>query len=268
MMAEGGPPQYNKRPATVLSNVEVGRSSYMMRVKATDGELLEYQPGNVLAFEIRDSDEEWLKGPYTVSRCDPTEGTFDMCYRVVGNKSEIFKSAKIDDTNVQFGGKFKVPILEGVVADEVERFVGVSTGVGIGPLLGFAEQALSNDVNYKIDLLPHFRMEDDVCFRDTMDDLVKQYPGRFSWTPVLSKDRTDGQYLNTFFPRPVTDKTHFHLIGNGSLVNEWKAGLEKAGLASDRVTIEMYFNHKELPRDDVVDAIGEAMKVSVGEPAL
>ena len=266
MMAEGGPPQYTKRSASVVSNTEVGKGSFLISVETE--EPVDYEPGHVLALEIQDpSDkEEWMKGPYTVTRS--TEKSFDVLYKVVGKKTETYSAAQIGD-KLQFGGKFKVPILEGLVdTDNLDRVVGLSTGVGIGPLIGFAEQALLNtELSYRIDLYVAFRESEDVCCKDTLDALVTAYPDRFSWTPVISS--IDGHFstidnLKVIRKQdaPAAGATHYHMIGNGSMVNEWKAGLSEAGVPDTRVTLEMYFNHKEAPREDVVKQIAEVLKES------
>jgi len=264
MMAEGGPPQYAKRSASVVSNVEVGKGSCMIRVKVDDDEPLDYQPGHVLALEIPDPENEgeWMKGPYTVSRAD--ESSFDVLYRVVGKKTETFRSAKVDAT-LQFGGKFKVPILEGINQDGLERVVGISTGVGIGPLIGFAEEALSQQEFSRIDLYVAFKEREDICCVDVLDELTKVYPTRFSWTPIISSTHghtSAPENLKLIAERAPTKAgtTHYHMIGNGSMVNEWKAGLANAGVAKERVTLEMYFNHKVAPRPEAVEDISEALK--------
>jgi hypothetical protein len=46
------------------------------------------------------------------------------------------------------------------------------------------------------------------------------------------------------------------------MVIEWKAGLSEAGVPASRVTLEMYFNHKEAPWEDVVKLIAEVLKES------
>lgn len=262
MMAEGGAPQYNKRAASVVSNEEVGRSSFLIRVEAEDDEPVDYQPGNVLALEIQQPDGEWQRGPYTVSRAD--DGSFDVLYRVVGKKTELFSAAPVGSP-LQFGGKFKVPIMEGIDREGLERVVGISTGVGIGPLIGYAERALSTKEDYKIDLYVAFREAQDICCSDTLDALVQAHPNRFSWTPILSS--VDGHLSTPQNLKLVANgapssagATHYHLVGNGSMVNEWTAGLAEAGVPEDRVTLEMYFNHKETPRAEAVAAIGEALK--------
>jgi len=286
LFAEGGP-QYNKRPGSVVFNKEVGRGSYLIRVAAEDDEIVDYEPGHVLAFEMLDpektndddntnKDDKWMRGPYTVTRSD--DSTFDVLYRVVGKKTEAYTTLKTSSATglVRFGGKFKVPILKGIdPTSKLERIVLVSTGVGIGPQIGFIEQVLVNpafnDVR-RVDLYAGFRETEDVCCPDVLDALVAAHPERFAWTPVLSSEEKSGRTSDApNLARVVADgggennsnnagATHYHLIGNGSMVNEWKAGLEKAGVPDNRVTLEMYFNHKESPRPEIVEAIGVALK--------
>lgn len=268
-MAEGGAPQYDRRPGSVLSNEEVGKASYLIRVAAEDGKPVDYQPGHVLALEMQNPDneeEDWLRGPYTVTRAD--DKSFDVMYRVVGKKTQSFSSAKAADKQFQFGGKFKVPIFEGIQnLDELDRVVLISTGVGLGPQMGFVEQALSSEefVNHdiKIELYAGFRTADDVCCTATLNDLAEANPDHFSWEAIISEEvgRTSDEYTLSKIFRDDTEKssTHFHLIGNGSMVNEFQAGLKKANVPDERITTEMYFNHKEQPRPEVVQAIVDAI---------
>ena len=54
--------------------------------------------------------------------------------------------------------------------------------------------------------------------------------------------------------------THYHMVGNGAMVNEWLEGLEKAGLPKERITHETYFNHKAEARQVEVEAIENVFK--------
>jgi predicted ferric reductase len=117
---------------------------------------IDYQPGNVLALEIEgnlnlselEENEDaktnggFLRGPYTVSRA--TEKSLDILIKVVGDKSKMFANAEAG-TPVKFGGKFKVPIVEGIQKEETKRVVLISTGVGVGPCVGAVEEALKDD---------------------------------------------------------------------------------------------------------------------------
>jgi len=268
MMAQGGPPKYNKRPATITSNLEVGRASHLITVKPDDDEAIDYHAGHVVALEIKDpqsiAEEKWLVGPYTVTRANAT--SFDVLYRVVGDKTEKFSALK-PGSIAQFGGKFKVPILEGINPEGLDRVIGVSTGVGAGPLIGFAEEALSKleGPSTRIDLYVGFREEDDICCRDALDALAEAHPKHFSWTPILSSvnGRSSSLYNLELLSKsvsPAPGATHYHLVGNGAMVNEWKAGLVDADVPDIRVTSEIYFNHKIPASDEVVKQIGKMIK--------
>ena len=78
----------------------------------------------------------------TVSRA-VDESAFDLIYRVIpsGRKTPFMEQLAAGDT-VRFGGRFGVPVDEGI-APECDRVVGIATGAGIGPLVGFAETALA-----------------------------------------------------------------------------------------------------------------------------
>ena len=280
-----GPPQYDAFDATLVANDVVGRASHLLRLEsgATD---LSYEPGHVLALEVFE-DGDWLKGPYTVSRA--TESTFDVVVRVVGKKSEAMSRAAVGST-WRFGGKFHVPILEGVAPRatraicisaeaasasngdrprERERDVFlVGTGTGIGPALGFAEQALEGGRALEIDVVAGFREPADVCCQDAVQRLCCLHPDAFRAAYVLSAGPSpDGRVTAKKTVESVAARadrtTHFHLIGNGAMVNEWRAGLKGAGVPEDLVTTETYFNHKAEPDPAVVDHIAAALATTV-----
>ena len=265
-MAENGPPQYDRHPASIMSNVEVGNDAYLIRVLSEDDEPVDYEPGHVLALEIPDPEntDEWLRGPYTVTRSDDV--SFDVLYKVVGKKTKTFAAATTGD-KLQFGGKFKVPILQGIQnPQELDRVVLISTGVGVGPQIGFIEQALSSDAfaGVQIDLYAGYRNGEDVCCAEELDALAKVNPTKFSWEAIISSEvgRTSDTYALSKIAGDKNLKTHYHLIGNGSMVKEFQAGLQKANIPEDCITIEMYFNHSESPRPDIVDKIANSMKVT------
>ena len=102
-----------------------------------------------------------------------------------------------------------------------------------------------------------------------MDDLQRENPDRFSWKTIITSKQgrlsTSSDNLkalkDTVFDSGLED-THYHLIGNGQMVSEFKAGLEKAGVPNDKVTVEMYFNHKAEVDAETVDRIAAAVMES------
>jgi ferredoxin-NADP reductase len=282
LSAEGGPPQYEKRGGILRQAELVGEGSVMLHIDVVvDGEAappLDYQPGHVLALEIENpatatsADEKtardteanggWMRGPYTVSR--GTENSFDVLIKVVGDKSKAFEMAK-PGTPVRFGGKFHVPIVEGISTSS-KRVVLLSTGVGIGPCVGAVEQFLADDnFSSQVDLFASFRNQPDVIYRDYLDGLMAQNSNQFQWKPVITSEMGRISASEDNVRKVLQDdicsvtETHYHLIGNGQMVNEWKAGLAQAGVPTEKVTTESYFNHKAESSEDAISVIASTI---------
>jgi len=278
LFAADGPPQYDKITATLRKAEKVSRGSVMLHIDTEDVDY-EYEPGHVLALEIQmDDDREgtdeeskafndakanggWMRGPYTVSRC--TE-TLDVLMKVVGDKSKRFESAK-PGTQVRFGGKFHVPIIEGIDESTTESVVMISTGVGVGPCVGAIEKALEMDRSFpKIYLLASYREEEEVIYKDLLDTLQKSNPTKLAWRPIITgkvgrlSSNEENLKAITLSDAPI-DKTHYHLIGNGQMVSEFKSGLEKAGVSKEKITVESYFNHRAEVNKDVIDRIASTV---------
>jgi len=290
LYAEGGAPQYDKIDAVLRQAEVVGDGSVMLHIDTTTS--IEYEPGHVLALEIKGNDDDdidsktaddmknnrgWMRGPYTVSRS--TEKSLDVLLKVVGDKSKRFASAK-PGTALKFGGKFKVPIIEGIANGEnVKRVVLLSTGVGVGPCIGAIEKVLlegSEDfANFPtVELYASYRTEREIVYKDHLDTLQNEHPERFLWKAIVSSESgrisSNEENLNCLFSSAFArdsslHDTHYHLIGNGQMVNEFKAGLAKAGVPDDKVTTEMYFNHKAPVNDSVVDRIANAVTAGCSE---
>ncbi|KAJ1474112.1 hypothetical protein T484DRAFT_1971337, partial [Baffinella frigidus] len=265
------PPAYNSHPCSVVRNEEIAPGSRLIRLKAEDAGIVDgYLPGHVLALELltdpggveaqnnEGKHGNGMKGPYTVTRADWETGTVDVVFRVIQGGRLSERLARVSrGTKMNLGGRFKVPIEQGIAKD-AELVVGVSTGVGLGPLLGFAERELEA-TDRRIALFAGFRDAQDMLFEEEFEALQDEYPGRLSFTACISTFR-DERYppppgfdglrgrVTHAVPRALEPEAvasaHFHLIGNGAMVNTFKAGLAAAGVPDARVTLENYFNHR------------------------
>ena len=268
----------------------------------------------------------------TVTRA-ADESAFDIVYRVIpsGRKTPFMEQLAAGDT-VRFGGRFGVPVDEGI-APECDRVVGIATGAGIGPLVGFAEAALARascgcnskhppkaatvctrtatschvhsirtipgEDGPRVELYCGFRDLADVAMGSACETLVAAHPDRFSWRPIVSKPMActavnlaglgssggDGDgggdgggvggdaastaagplqgRVSTVVPAllgEVGGATHFHLVGNGQFVVDFKQGLLDGGVAEGRVTTEKYFNGKAEVDADVAKFVADAMR--------
>lgn len=282
--AESGPPQYQKQKAVLRGSEVVGNGSVLLHIDHVVGEEdepLSYQPGHVIALEVQadgpmdektakdaQNNDGWMRGPYTITRCN--DKSFDILIKTVGTKSKVLANAA-PGTPLRFGGKFKVPIAEGI-APNADRVVMLSTGVGIGPCVGAIETLLSNKFAGSIDLFASFRSESEKLFADYLNELSSNN-GNFKYIPIitsemgrLSASKENVELVVNQDICPFT-KTHYHLIGNGQMVTEWKTGLEKAGVPNERITVENYFNHKAEPSVESIDRISEVF-VAAATPAL
>ena len=261
----------------------------MLHIDTED--VVDYEPGHVLALEMEappqdDADGNkidsktfedakqnggWMRGPYTVSRS--TNKSIDILVKVVGEKSKLFSTAS-PGTPLQFGGNFKVPILEGIDIDATKRIVLISTGVGVGPCVGAIEKALQSSFP-PIDLIASYRTEEEIVYKDHLDKLQKEHADKFAWKPIITSEQ--GRMSSTADSlRVLTDTnfdaeledTHFHLIGNGSMVTNFKAGLQKAGVNDDKITVEMYFNHKAELDEEAVERIADAVALETAAVPL
>ena len=128
-----------------------------MQISIRPEEPVDYKPGHILGFEIAHPETgEGLKGPYTVTRCTAND-CFDIIYRVIpdGRKTPFMEKIEPGAT-VRFGGKFGTPVADGMASD-VDRVVGIATGAGIGPLVGYAEAELSSGTSKSIEIYCGFR---------------------------------------------------------------------------------------------------------------
>ena len=286
LRAANEPPKYDKIVGTLREAEEVATGSVMLHIDAP--EPIDYQPGHVLALEIEmdetlplDKESKtykdaqanggWMRGPYTVSRC--SERSLDVLIKVVGDKSRRFQSAE-PGTEVKFGGRFHVPILEGIDVDSTDRVVMISTGVGVGPCIGAIERALEDSFRPPIELFASYRNQDEVVCGDILDSMQQNHPTQFAWKSIITERNgrlsANEENLRLVFESNFgasVERTHFHLIGNAAAVGEWRGGLEKGGVNPSKITIESYFNHgAELDQESIrrISNAVASMKVAAG----
>jgi ferredoxin-NADP reductase len=274
MFAEGHAPQYDKVDAVLRQAETLSEGTVMLHIDSTTP--IDYKPGHVIALEIENiSNSEdavknggWMRGPYTVSRA--SENSIDVLLKVVGDKSRAFAFAE-PGTPLKFGGKFKVPIIDGIRKEDTKRVVFISTGVGVGPCVGAIEEGLKDSSFPSIELYASFKTSPEVVYADYLDGLVAE---KFKWKAIVTSEigRISATEDNVKLVAPSSglslNDTHYHLIGNGQMVNEWKAGLAKAGVPDEKVTVEMYFNHKEPANGDAIDNIAKVIAASCRTPVV
>mmetsp|Transcript_26327 Transcript_26327/g.64169 ORF Transcript_26327/g.64169 Transcript_26327/m.64169 type:complete len:374 (+) Transcript_26327:159-1280(+) len=280
-------PQYDKIMARLQKAEPVAKGAVLLHIEAEDGDAeWDYEPGHILALEIKGQPKDetthtyedtmknngWMRGPYTVTS-SPSNKELQVLLKLVGEKSQAFADAP-KGTQIQVGGKFKVPIVEGIDKDSTSQVILLSTGVGVGPCVGAMEKVVetiaAGEKFPPIHLVASFRTEEEVALADKLNQWQEEYPSQISWTPVItSSDQgrvsSSVEHLQdclTSSPTTTMDlnKTHFHLIGNGELVYEFQKGLAAAGVSEEKVTVEIYFGHQAKAKDETVEIIAKGIQ--------
>jgi ferredoxin-NADP reductase len=139
------------------------------------------------------------------------------------------------------------PIQQEVRAD-AEQIVLISTGVGIGPLYGYAGKTLNHGERRPIALLAGFREQSHTCLASDLEALSRLH-SNFSWQFTLTRPANSWNGLRgrvtDHLPETIDVEKlgtyHFHLVGNGEMVHLVRGALTTSGVSRERVSIETYF---------------------------
>ncbi|MDP2310865.1 MAG: FAD-dependent oxidoreductase [Pseudomonadota bacterium] len=251
--------------ARIVEQREVARATWWLVVEIDAPEAPEvpegFGPGHVVALYVPDPEGKWIRHPYTVSWSEGRRLAF--LYRVIrGGRTTPFMSLMGAGETVRLGGRFGLPI-SALVPDDAPAVVCVSTGSGIGPLHGYAREALAAahgtpGAGRPITLLAGFREAVDIPQGPALDALAASHP-RFTWHPTLTRPAPGwtgrAGRVSAHLGSVATADAHWHLVGNGAMVIDVRAGLLGAGVAPERITTETYFNRGTSPDPRVVEAI-------------
>jgi len=243
------------REAAVTGNREVGRGCRLLSLELRDELPFPYGPGHVAVLR-----RAGQRHPYTLSRVDPERRGLDIVYRVIsGGRLTPLLESLAPGARLEFSGLHHTPVRDGI-APEARAVVLCSTGSGIGPLWGFAEQALGGDFDRPISLFAGYREAADICLAPELDALQAAHP-RFRWQPTLTRPAADWPglrgRLSESAPPLIPDPRacHFHLVGNGAMLAEMKAALAAVGVPEAQVTTEVFFNFNAKADPEAIKAI-------------
>ncbi|KAF0241042.1 MAG: hypothetical protein FD180_4652 [Planctomycetota bacterium] len=254
------------RRATVLSNREFARGSRWITLRSEDEHPIPYEPGNVLSLRIGEGGER-MKHAYTVTWADAAARTFSIIYRVIPTGQMTPRLAALGpDAPVEFSGVHHNPIRH-EVNPGAAQVVGLATGTGVGPLYGYFRYVLENGTEKRpSSLFVGFREELDIGPREELDALAARY-ANFRWTPTLSQPDASWKGLRGRITESVPGlidrprETHFHLVGNGAMLVEMEAALDRVGVPEAFVSDETYFNWEAEASDDVADRIAARFRL-------
>ena len=243
------------REAVVTGNREVGRGCRLLLLDLPDDLPFPFEPGHVVSLR-----HQGHRHPYTVSQADPARRRLGILFRVIpGGRLTPTLEALGPGTRLELNGLHHEPVAT-LVAEAAQAFIGLATGAGIGPLWGFAERALAEGFRRPITLFAGYREPEDICLEAELDALQARYPA-FAWRPTLTQPPADwtglrgrlGLSVPPLIPDPLT--CHFHLVGNGAMLAEFKAALALIGVPALQVTSEVFFNYNAVAEPGTAQAI-------------
>jgi NAD(P)H-flavin reductase len=255
------------RPARVIENRQVADGSMWITLEATDGLPAAFEPGHVLGLGLKLNDNSLMRHAYTVSRGEPSARRFEHLYRIVSGGRMSPRLAYLFSTDtIFFHGPFHTPIQQEIQPD-AQRIALISTGAGIGPLFGYAQKALAEGEARPMTLYAGFREESHTCLSAELDALARTH-SNFEWHFTLTQPSESWRGLTGRVTERVPERigpqeletTHFHLVGNGEMVNLLEKALHGAGVSAGRVSIETYFNHYSVPPDAEVNRLAARFK--------
>ncbi len=235
------------RRAELLENRSLARGTQLTRLRLDDDLPFPFEPGHVVSLRLEVEPGLVVRHAYTLSFADPARRTLDIVYRVIlGGRLTPHLAAARPGALAEIQGLHHQPIrLE--MDPTAPAFVGVATGSGAGPLVGFATQILAAGYNRPLGLLFGFREAVDIPCADALDHLAASHP-RFRWTATLSapgdgwagaRGRVQDHLPAFLAERPGA---HVHLVGNLAMVRTVEVALARAGWPDRRVTQEGFFN--------------------------
>ena len=211
--------------------------SYVLDVPVEDAELFGYRPGQFCTFRVHVGDDEHLRC-YSMSSAPETDERLTVTVKRVpgGAVSNWFHD------HVSVGDALEVTPPAGVfcVPEGTAPVVAFCGGSGVTPLLSITKHVLSS-TDRPVRMLYANRDADSVIFRDELDRLQAEHPGRLEVSHHLD---SDGGYLTSdevgSFAGAVADDPLFFLCGPTPFMDLVEHVLLDRGVPAERIHLERF----------------------------
>ncbi len=276
---------YSRRARVTAYEALTSTGTVSLTFQVVDDKPFAFDPGYFVGIHADLDGVGSRQSPYCLSSAPNDDGTFRLIVRLVpeGPVSVFLCGLEVGDV-IEFRGPSgrsmtrKEAASEPETDDEGEARPGtraetetetvlIATGVGIGPLLSFAEHVLPQGFERPIRLYWGLRQVEDICLVDELDELARRYPN-FSYDISLSQpdeawEGLRGRVTETVPQRlPTLADKHFFLVGNGAMIDELSTAISDLGVAKQFVYEEAYFNVKYRADEQTVAAIRERFVAS------
>jgi len=197
-----------------------------------------FEAGQFLQFIIPTEEQEVLRS-YSIAS-SPQEHTFLFCIKLVkdGISSEYLRNLKKGDI-LKMKGSF------GRFTEEENKnsLFFLSTGPGLAPTISIIKDQLKNKENKnKIHLLLGFRSENNIFWREELENLEKEYKN-FTYMLTLSQPSENWNQLQgrvtLYFNHPSSSYKYF-MCGNQGMVSEIRQILLENGIDNSQIHFEIF----------------------------
>lgn len=147
--------------------------------------------------------------------------------------------------------------------DNQRHLVLIGAGSGITPLMSLLTSALYQEPQSKVTLIYGNRYEDQVIFKDQLDDLTEKYSGRFLVHHIISqpsdnwqglKGRLNAEILKSLTKELIADdKTEFYLCGPQGMMQTTEEYLESVKVPKEKIRKESFVASPEIKEVKVMD---------------
>jgi len=239
-----------------------------IQLEAIDELPAAFEPGHVLGLGIA-HDQGYMRHAYTISRAEPESRQFGHLYRIIpdGRMTPHLAALPVG-APISFHGPFHTPIQQ-EIRSTAERIALIATGTGVGPLFGYAEKALNEGESRPMTLYAGFHVEADMCLMAELEALARRH-SNFEWQFTVSQPSKEWRGLTGRVTEVVPARIdrvnlknyHFHLVGNGEMVQLMRKAMHYAGVSPERISIETYFNHYTQPLEAEVHRLAARFRVT------
>lgn len=219
-------------------------------IPESEASTFQFKPGQYLTFRVRMNEEDVRR---TYSICS---GPSETGLRVGIKKVNGGRFSTWANTELKAGQQVEVmpPMGRFVLPEsqpEGSNYVAFASGSGITPILAMLKHVLIARPNDRFTLFFGNRFTGSIMFREEIEGLKNQFPGRFALYHILSGERPDVELFkgridsskvkdlaNTLFDLKGTD--YFLTCGPGDMIQQVKSTLQELGIEPERILSEMF----------------------------
>ncbi len=212
--------------------------------------LFQYKSGQYLTLKLNIEGNEERRA-YSISSCPITDSFIQI---TIKNIDGGFVSNYLVN-NIAEGDWLEVlpPLGNFIVepsANKRIQYIMIAGGSGITPLMSMIKSILIAEPSSNIVLLYSNRYQDNIIFKDELDQLAVRYPDRFAIHHFISRQDGNTQYFGRLTPElfksvilekiKSLQETEFYLCGPTSLMQSIEQSIDEYGIARTKVHKESF----------------------------